>query len=274
MRITDLLPATLFRDRTVFVTGGTSGINLGIARSFAALGASLAICGRSRAKGEHAAQGLRALGGEVRCHVLDVRDADALLAAMEQTGQDLGPIHTLVAGAAGNFPCRAEDLSPNGFKTVVDIDLLGAFNAARSAFEQLKQTQGNAIFISAGQSFMPYAFQAHVGAAKAGIDQMMRDLALEWGPHGIRCNSIAPGPIDGTEGVKRLVPEDMRPHLERAIPLGRFGTVEEMGQVAVFLASPLASYVTGTLLVADGGQNLPGSGIWTQALMRGAGSGN
>lgn len=109
MRITDLLPATLFRDKTVFVTGGTSGINLGIARSFAALGASLAICGRSRVKGEHAAQGLRALGGEVRCHVLDVRDADALLAAMEQTGQDLGPIHTLVAGVAGNFPCRAED---------------------------------------------------------------------------------------------------------------------------------------------------------------------
>lgn len=271
MDIADQLPNTLFQGKTVFVTGGTSGINLGIARTFAAVGAKLAVCGRSLEKAEHAAERLREQGGEVRCYSVDVRDFEALRSAMDEAGRELGPIHTLVAGAAGNFPCPAEKLSANGFKTVIDIDLLGAFNAARAAFDQLKQTHGNVIFISAGQAFMPYAFQAHVGAAKAGIDQMMRDLALEWGRHGIRCNSIAPGPIDGTEGVKRLVPDGMRPELERAIPLGRFGTVEEMGQVAVFLASPLASYVTGTVLVADGGQNLPGSGIWTQAILQASG---
>ncbi len=114
---------------------------------------------------------------------------------------------------------------------------------------------------------MPYAFQAHVGAAKAGIDQMMRNLALEWGRFGIRCNSIAPGPIEGTEGVRRLVPEGSADRLKRMIPLGRFGTPDDIGQLSVFLASPLASYITGTLVVADGGQNLPGSGAWTQLIM-------
>jgi NAD(P)-dependent dehydrogenase (short-subunit alcohol dehydrogenase family) len=96
---------------------------------------------------------------------------------------------------------------------------------------------------------------------------MMRNLALEWGRFSIRCNSIAPGPIEGTEGVRRLVPEGSADKLKRMIPLGRFGTPDDIGQLSVFLASPLASYITGTLIVADGGQNLPGSGAWTQLIM-------
>jgi len=174
----------------------------------------------------------------------------------------------LVCGAAGNFPCPAEQLSPNGFKSVVDIDLNGSFNACRTAFPQLRRTRGSIIFISAGHAFVPYPAQVHVCAAKAGVDQMMRVLALEWGQYGIRCNSIAPGPIDDTEGMRRLAPGDtaLRARLAAAIPLGRYGKVEDIGHAAAFLASPLASYVTGTVLVVDGGQNLPGSGTFSELI--------
>ena len=266
MTIQDFFPKGLFAGKTVFVTGGGSGINLGIARNFAALGAHLAICGRTRERLDVAATELRALGAKVCAETADVRDYAAVEAAMAKAKAELGPIAVLVAGAAGNFPCAAEALSPNGFKSVVDIDLLGTFNAARAAFEQLKETRGSIIFISAGQAFIPYAWQAHVGAAKAGVDNLMRNLAMEWGRFGIRVNSIAPGPIGGTEGMRRLGPEELHEQFKRAIPLGRFGTVDDIGQVAAFLASPLASYITGSLIVADGGQNLPGSGVWISLL--------
>jgi NAD(P)-dependent dehydrogenase (short-subunit alcohol dehydrogenase family) len=262
MAITDFLSSSLFAGKTVFVTGGGSGINLGIAKCFAAVGAKIAICGRTQEKLDAAAAELRALGAAV-CHgVADVRDFAALEALLARVKDELGPVDVLVAGAAGNFLCPAEQLSANGFKTVVDIDLLGSFNAARAAFPHLRETRGSILFVSAGQGFMPYAFQLHVAAAKAGIDMMMRNLALEWGRHGIRVNSIAPGPIAGTEGMKRLASPGALKQIEAAVPLGRLGTVDDIGQLAVVLASPLASYVTGTLLVADGGQNLPGSALF------------
>lgn len=266
MNITSYFSKDLFKGKTVFVTGGGSGINLGIAKNFAALGANIAICGRTQAKLDSAAGELRALmagsGANVRAIVADVREMPALEAALARIKSELGPVDVLVCGAAGNFICPSEQLSANGFKTVIDIDLIGAFNASRAAFEQLKETRGSIIYISAGQAFMPYAFQLHVGAAKAGIDNMMKNLALEWGKYGIRCNSIAPGPIEGTEGMKRLSSPAALAQLKAAIPLQRLGTVDDIGQVAVFLASPLASYVSGTLLVADGGQNLAGSALF------------
>ncbi|HSL19281.1 MAG TPA: SDR family oxidoreductase [Methylomirabilota bacterium] len=263
-----MLPEDLFDGRVVFITGGGSGINLGIARAFAALGADLAICGRSAERLEGAAAELEAFGAHVVAVPADVRDFDALVHAMEASRDELGPLSVLVCGAAGNFPCPAEQLSANGFKAVVDIDLLGSFNACRAAFEQLAETRGSVTFISAGQAFIPYPAQVHVGAAKAGVDHLMRNLALEWGRYGIRCNSIAPGPIEGTEGMRRLGPDDPSVHdrLKAAIPLGRYGTVDEIGAAAVFLASPLASYITGTLLVVDGGQNLAGSAPFAALL--------
>lgn len=267
MNITTYFARDLFQNKTVFITGGSSGINLGIARNFAAVGANLGLCGRSQDKLDAASAELRGLGAQVSAHAADVRDYPALEAAMRRVKETLGPIHTLVCGAAGNFPCPAEQISPNGFKSVVDIDLIGTFHACRAAFEQLRETQGNILLISAGQAFVPYAFQAHVGAAKAGVDQLMHNLALEWGRFGIRCNSIAPGPIEGTEGVRRLIPATSADRLKKMIPLGRFGTPDDIGQLSVFLASPLASYITGTRVVADGGQNLPGSGAWTQLIV-------
>lgn len=270
MAITDVFSRDLFAGKHVFVTGGGSGINLGIAKNFAAVGAKIGMCGRSQERLDGAAAELRELGAAVFARSADVRDYAALESAMSGARDVLGPISTLVCGAAGNFPASAETISPNGFKSVIDIDLLGSFHACRAAFEQLKETRGSIVFISAGQAFTPYPYQAHVGAAKAGVDMLMRDLAVDWGKFGIRANSIAPGPIDDTEGMRRLAPSEAgKAKLAKVVPLGRFGHVDDIGNVAVFLASPLASYVTGTVLVADGGQNLLGSGIWFAAAMGG-----
>jgi NAD(P)-dependent dehydrogenase (short-subunit alcohol dehydrogenase family) len=262
----DLFAKDLFKGRTVFVTGGGSGINLGIARCFASLGARVAICGRTRVKLEAAAEELMALGAQVHIAVADVRDYEKLEAALVEAGDRLGPIDVLVCGAAGNFLSKAEELSPARFRAVIDIDLVGTFQATKAAFPQLRRTRGCAIFVSSGQSTVPYALQAHAGAAKAGVDNLMRNLALEWGRYGIRVNSIVPGPIKDTEGMRRLAPGDAAETVARTIPLGRFGTTEEIGVGAVFLASPLARYMTGAVLTIDGGQNLPGSGLFSRIV--------
>jgi NAD(P)-dependent dehydrogenase (short-subunit alcohol dehydrogenase family) len=271
MLVQQCFSTALFRGKTVFVTGGGSGINLGVAKNFAALGANVAICGRTQEKLDAAAYELRALGAKVCAVAADVRDYAALESAFARSREALGPMDVLVCGAAGNFLVPAEKLSANGFKTVVDIDLLGSFNATRAAFEQLRETKGTVIFISAGMALMPHAYQVHVGAAKAGIDMMMKNLALEWGRYGIRANSIVPGPIEGTEGMKRLAGSGATNAIVAGVPLGRMGSVDDIGQTAVFLASPLASYVSGCVVVCDGGANLAGSARFNagaEALLR------
>src|SRR5258706_1776246 len=233
MSIDRYLPRDLFAGKTVFVTGGGSGINLGVAKNFALLGANIAICGRTQEKLDAAAAELRALNAKVFAQAADVRDPAALESAFTHCKAALGPIDVLVCGAAGNFLVPAEQLSPNGFRTVIDIDLVGSFLASRAAFEQLKETRGSVIYISAGMAFMPHAYQVHVGAAKAGIDMMMKNLAIEWGRHGIRANSIVPGPIEGTEGMKRLADPAQKRMFIDAIPLRRMGTVDDIRQAAV-----------------------------------------
>ncbi|HEX9138175.1 MAG TPA: SDR family oxidoreductase [Steroidobacteraceae bacterium] len=261
-------PQGLLVGKTAFITGGGSGINLGIAHGFAALGAKIAICGRTEVKLAEAAKSLRAHGGNVFYRVADVREPEQLEAAINACGDELGPIDILVCGAAGNFLVPTEQLSPNGFKSVVAIDLLGSFNASRLAFGQLKRTRGSIIFISAGMAHVPHAFQAHVGAAKAGVDQLMKCLALEWGGYGVRANSIVPGPIGGTEGMRRLASAATMDELTGSIPLRRIGTVDDIAAAAIFLASPWASYVTGTIIAVDGGQSLVGSAPFNQGAAR------
>lgn len=275
MRAVSCLPRNLFKGKSVFVTGGGSGINLGIAVAFTELGASVGICGRNPERLEVARKILVDKAGDnnrILTVVADVRDYEAVEAAVEKIGVEIGPISTLVAGAAGNFMAPAHKMSANAFKTVVDIDLMGAFNASRASFEQLHSQEGSSvIFVGAGQAFNPMNMQAHVGAAKAGIDMLMQNLALEWGPKGIRCNTVCPGPIAETEGMDRLGPPVGHPLYDRlmaTIPAGRYGQKDEVANAAVFLASPLASYITGTVLKVDGGQNLPGTGNFTEIMSK------
>lgn len=268
MAITDYLNPNALTGRTAFITGGGSGINLGIGEALAALGANVAICGRTQQRLDAGCKALEAKGAQVFTAIADVRDDQALAAAMAGCRETLGPIDFLVCGAAGNFMAPAASISAKGFRTVVEIDLIGAFNAAHAAFEQLKETRGSVLFVSGGQAFVPFAFQAHVGAAKAGIDNLMMNLALEWGRHGIRANSIVPGPIAGTEGMKRMGGEAGEAMWRAMTPLGRMGEVEEIGGVAAFLATPLANYISGARITVDGGQNLTGSSLFNDAIGR------
>lgn len=268
MNMTNVFSQGLLADKVAVITGGGSGINLGVAKSLAALGAKIAICGRTEAKLALAKTELEAYGVQVYVACADVRDAMRMTAFFAEVKSNLGDADIVVCGAAGNFLAPAEKLSPNGFKTVIDIDLIGSFNTAAAAFAQLQSTQGSLVFISAGQSYTPYGFQVHAGAAKAGIDQMMRNLALEWGRHGIRVNSVVPGPIEATEGLARLAnPADLE-RFRRSIPLQRLGTVEDVGALVAFLCSPLASYITGARMDCDGGQNLAGSGLMNLSIQK------
>ncbi len=183
----------------------------------------------------------------------DVRDYAAVERAVAATLERFGRIDIAVNGAAGNFLCKAEELSPNGFGTVVDIDLKGTFNVCRAAFGELKKRGGQILNISATLHYLGTPMQLHVSAAKAGVDALTRNLAAEWGRYGIRTNAVAPGPIEDTEGMKRLLPEPLKEKLRRQIPLGRFGLIKDIAQTSVFLCSDAAGYVNGAVVVVDGG---------------------
>lgn len=252
----------LFSGRHVFITGGSSGINLGIAHAFGALGAKVSINGRKEDKLRAAVEGLTAAGVTAAGFAADVRDYAAVDAALGAAVEKHGRIDVLVCGAAGNFPAPVVGMSTNGFKAVVDIDLVGTFNACRAAFERLVTPGSSVIAISAPQAQVAYPMQAHVAAAKAGVDMLVKSLAVEWGPAGVRVNSLWPGPIDGTEGMARLTSDDAsRRRLEAALPLQRFGTREEVAQLALFLASDAARYCTGGIYAVDGGMTLVGNAL-------------
>jgi len=256
-----------FSDKQVFVFGGTSGINLGIAQSFAAAGADVAVASRSQEKVDAAVELLSGTGGNARGYALDVRDVEAVEGALAKHAGDAGSIDVLVSGAAGNFPALANDMSANGFKSVVDIDLMGSFHVLKSAFQYLAKPGASVINISAPQAFLAMPMQSHVCAAKAGVDMLTRTLALEWGPLGVRINSIAPGPITDTEGMRRLAPtEKIEEQCRQSVPLKRFGTVNEIGDAAMFLSSPAAAYISGVVLPVDGGWSVAGASAAALAM--------
>jgi len=252
------MTASDFSGAVVFVSGGTSGINLGIAHGFAEAGARVAVMSRNPDRVAEAERSLRTHGGEAMGLVGDVRDMEQVRAAMQTAHDAYGDFDVVVSGAAGNFLCPAVDLSPNGFKVVVDIDLNGTFHVMRSAYDFARKPGASFINISAPQSTAPAEMQVHVCAAKAGLDQVMRVLAMEWGPEGIRVNSIMPGPIEDTGGLNKLLTDDARASFAGRVPLRRVGTKSDIAEMAKFLASPQASYVTGALIPVDGGISLLG----------------
>jgi peroxisomal 2,4-dienoyl-CoA reductase len=243
----------LLKDHVAFVTGGGTGITGGVARALAEAGAGVALVSRQIDHLEPAAAAINEQGGRAFAVAADVRNPDEVAKAIAATVEHFGKIDIVVNGAAGNFLCLAEQLSPNGFGSVVDIDLKGTFNVCRAAFEQLKEHRGQILNISATLHYLGTPMQLHVSAAKAGVDALTRNLAVEWGRYGIRVNAIAPGPIADTEGMKRLVPEPIKEKLKQRIPLGHFGLIKDIENAAIFLCSDAASFINGAVLVVDGG---------------------
>jgi len=252
----------MFRDdllatKRILVTGGGSGLGLSMAKRFAALGARVAITGRSRERLEAGAAQIDSTGERVMLQPCDVRDFAQTEAAVDAVVDRWGGIGVLVNNAAGNFLSATEDLSPNGFNAVVGTVLNGTFHATLAAGKRMIESGrgGGILNITTTYAWTGSAFVVPSAAAKAGVLAMTRSLAVEWAAYGIRCNAIAPGPFP-TEGAwKALMPT---PELEKEararVPMGRFGEHEELANLAVFLVSDAAPYVNGECVVIDGGE--------------------
>ncbi len=243
--------------KVAVVAGASGGINLGIARHLARHGARVAILSRSEERIGAAARTLTDEGLSVLARAADVRDYDAVAQVFRDTVAAFGAVDVVVSGAAGNFHAPAAHLSSNGFRTVVDIDLIGSFHVLRASFEHLRRPGASLMSITAPGAVSPRPFQAHANAAKAGINMLTRSLALEWGPAGVRVNAISPGPIAETEGMARLAATPEREQaIKQRLALRDYGTVSDVANMALFLASDAARYVTGSILDCDGGMGL------------------
>lgn len=243
-----------YQGRVVVISGGSSGIGLGISKHLAALGARVVIIGRTQAKLDDAVAQITAAGGRVMAYAVDVRESAKLAEHMTDCRACLGAIDVVIAAAAGNFFVPAERMSPNAFKTVVEIDLIGTFNLFAAALPVLNKPGAALLAITAPQAQRPMANQAHACAAKAGIDMLVKCLAMEWGAMGVRVNAVSPGPIAGTEGLARLsATPEVEKFVRDATALKQFGDVGDIARAAAFLCSAQAGYITGTVLDCDGG---------------------
>src|SRR5205085_7677978 len=187
------------------------------------------LVGRKQEKLDAAADVISGRGGIAATHATDVRDYAGLEAAMKSTRAEFGEIDIVLCGAAGNFPAPVLGMSANGFKAVIDIDLIGTFNTCRAAYEHLRKPGASVIAISASHAFQPIANQAHVCAGKAGVDLLIKTLAIEWGPAGVRCNCITPGPTAVTEGMSSLAPtEAAQAAVKERVRRKRYGTNDEL----------------------------------------------
>lgn len=260
-------PASVFqpdilRGQVALVTGGGTGIGFGIATSLAAAGADVAIASRKPEHLEPAAEQLRALGGKVSAVAVNVREPESVAQMVQEVAQRHGRLDILVNNAAGNFYAPSSTLSPNAWRAVVETDLYGTFYCCQ-AVHPLMKTQGGGRIVSISMTlhYRGWPLMAHATAAKAGVDALTRTLALEWARDRVTVNAVAPGPIP-TEGVKKAftppgtdAPDlfGMEKYASESIPLGRWGTPEDIGHMVTYLASPAGSWITGAVMVVDGG---------------------
>ncbi|CAG8455259.1 16624_t:CDS:2 [Funneliformis mosseae] len=252
----------ILKDKVAFVTGGGSGICKGMTEAMIRHGAKAVITSRSQEKLDKAAEEMRnRTRGEILAIAADVRIPEQMIDVVEKAIERFGKIDILVNGAAGNFLAAAETLSYRAFRTVIEIDLLGTYNTTKACFPYLKKSKGCIINVSANLHYQSTLYQSHASAAKAGNDALSRCLAAEWGPHSIRVNSIAPGPIAETEGTAKLLPPAATEAAIREIPLQRFGSISDIEQATIFLASDAASFITGQIIVVDGGDSLRKVGV-------------
>lgn len=264
----------IFNDKVIFCTGGAGTICSIQVRAFIALGGNAYIIGRNAEKTEKMAKDLETARKGSRCigqGNVDVRNAVALKEAADRCVKELGSLDFAIAGAAGNFLAPMSQLSPNAFRTVIEIDTIGSYNTAKAVLPHLVKsaqkypntgkhapagTGGRMIFVSASFHFKGQPLQAHAQAAKAAVDQISNSVAIEYGPYGITSNVVTPGPIANTEGMERLAKLDGGSEKKHAkiIPLGRWGQVREIADATIYLFSEAGSYVNGNVLVVDGGQ--------------------
>ncbi len=247
---------SVFRDgllagRVAFVTGGATGIGKEIARTLGRQGAKVAIASRRRESLEAACKELEQDGIECWFDTCDVREPEQVESVVRGLLERFGRLDVLVNNAAGNFPAAMDDISYNGFRAVVGIDLLGTYNVSKAAYEAwLKDHGGNIVNITAPFAGMGVSLQAHVAAAKTGVDSLTRTCAVEWGRKGIRVNAVAPGETSGTEGMARFEAAHDTPQGNN--PLGRPGTKQDIADMVLFLVSDAASFVSGQVIAVDG----------------------
>ncbi|HTU81390.1 MAG TPA: SDR family oxidoreductase [Candidatus Acidoferrales bacterium] len=248
-----------YEGKTAVVTGGGTGLGRAMAVAFAAEGARVCVVGRRQEKLDETAGIVEAAGGSAFGLSADVRDAARVEAVMKEIVARTGRIDVLVNNAAGNFVCPSEELSPNGFKSVVDIVLLGTFYCTRFAFDALRESKGSILNVIAAYAWSGEPGAVHSASAKAGVLAMTRTLAAEWGQFGIRANAVSPGPIH-TEGTDKNLWSvgDVEEKMIASIPLGRLGEPEDVSRAALWLCSDEASWVSGATLAVDGAQWLHG----------------
>ncbi|KAF8919471.1 2,4-dienoyl-CoA reductase [Mucidula mucida] len=244
----------IFKGKVLFCTGGGSGICRGMTEAIMTHGASAVIVGRQLDRLTKTAQELSTATGQ-KCipAQADVRNPQALAAAVAKTIEAFGRVDFVICGAAGNFLAPISGLSENAFRTVLEIDTLGTYNTIKATLAHLRKSKGAYLMVSATLHYNGSPFQAHVSAAKAAVDALSAVVAVEEGPHGVRSNVIAPGAINDTEGMTRLLPTRASELAMKHTPLGRFGDIKDVANSAVFLFSDAAAYMTGQVLVVDGG---------------------
>ncbi|XP_062115702.1 peroxisomal 2,4-dienoyl-CoA reductase [(3E)-enoyl-CoA-producing]-like [Humulus lupulus] len=252
----------IMKGKVALITGGASGIGFEISTQFGKHGASIAIMGRRKQVIDSAVSALRSLGISAVGFQGDVRKQEDAKRVVESTFEHFGRLDILVNSAAGNFLVSPEDLSPNGFRTVLDIDSVGTFTMCHEALKYLKKggpgrsSSGGGLIlnISATLHYTAAWYQIHVAAAKAAVDATTRNLALEWGTdYDIRVNGIGPGPIGDTPGLSKLAPDEIRNNSREYMPLYKVGEKWDIAMAAVYLASDAGKYINGTTLVVDGG---------------------
>ena len=249
------LPAGTFDGASVFITGAGTGLGKAIACEFARLGANITIASRKPEHLDAGREAIEAMGRKVLTVACDIRDPDAITAAFDAAVDAFGLPSVLVNNAAANFPATAEDLSPNAWRTVVDITLNGTFFCAREFARRhlAESTPGSIINVGASYAWTGGPGFAHSAAAKAGVKNMVETLAVEWGPYGIQVNGLVPGLFPHED-----MTADIQSNLSRTSdkdpcqPALRVGRLRELGWAAVFLASPYARFISGHTLVVDG----------------------
>ena len=253
----------LLKGKSIIVTGGGTGLGKSMATRFAELGADLVITSRRKNVIDETAEALRKYGGKVLAVACDVRDPDQVQNMVDHTVNEFGKIDILLNNAAGNFISPTENLSPNGFKTVVDIVLNGTFNCTQAAGKVMRENKGGVILnIVTTYAWTGSGYVVPSACAKAGVLAMTRSLAVEWAKYGIRTVAIAPGPFP-TEGAwSRLAPPGLgiKKKMINRIPLKRVGEHHELANLASYLVSDQAGYINGEVVTIDGGEWLQGAG--------------